>query len=188
MRSEWAALNLIFFIYKYILVLSTPHWLTQKFALAMAALKIKGVTFHSLWHSHASQLFASGMDPLTISRRLGHGSPTITLTVYGHLIEGTDTRERKNPLENMFTNSPETVVSTNGGNLGWQSGGNFQRDYPKRSTMPGERFELPTNGLQNRCSTTELTRHCDLFAFALEIATGLPPKLPPFVLTLFASW
>src|SRR5262249_68941 len=23
---------------------------------------------------------------------------------------------------------------------------------------PGERFELPTNGLQNRCSTTELTR------------------------------
>jgi hypothetical protein len=25
--------------------------------------------------------------------------------------------------------------------------------------VPGERFELPTNGLQNRCSTTELTRH-----------------------------
>src|SRR5262245_1310660 len=26
-------------------------------------------------------------------------------------------------------------------------------------SVPGERFELPTNGLQNRCSTTELTRH-----------------------------
>ncbi len=25
--------------------------------------------------------------------------------------------------------------------------------------MPTERFELPTNGLQNRCSTTELSRH-----------------------------
>jgi hypothetical protein len=25
--------------------------------------------------------------------------------------------------------------------------------------VPGERFELPTNGLQNRCSTAELTRH-----------------------------
>jgi hypothetical protein len=24
--------------------------------------------------------------------------------------------------------------------------------------VPGERFELPTNGLQNRCSTAELTR------------------------------
>src|SRR3974390_2301737 len=27
--------------------------------------------------------------------------------------------------------------------------------------VPGERFELPTNGLQNRCSTTELTRHSE---------------------------
>jgi hypothetical protein len=24
--------------------------------------------------------------------------------------------------------------------------------------VPGERIELPTNGLQNRCSTAELTR------------------------------
>jgi hypothetical protein len=32
------------------------------------------------------------MDILTISRRLGHGSPTVTLKVYGHLIHGTDDR------------------------------------------------------------------------------------------------
>ena len=37
-------------------------------------------------------LIASGMDILTISRRLGHSSPTITLGVYGHLIHGTDDR------------------------------------------------------------------------------------------------
>ena len=65
----------------------SPHWLTQKFALTAA--------------HHASHLFASGMDPLTVSRRLGHGSPTITLTVYGHLIEGTDTRAAE-LMENMF--------------------------------------------------------------------------------------
>jgi hypothetical protein len=29
--------------------------------------------------------------------------------------------------------------------------------------VPGERIELPTNGLQNRCSTAELTRHCRAF-------------------------
>jgi integrase len=29
----------------------SPHWLTQKFAQAMAALKIEGVTFHSLRHT-----------------------------------------------------------------------------------------------------------------------------------------
>jgi integrase len=70
----------------------SPHWLTQKFALLMDALKIPGVTFHSLRHTHASQLIASGMDVLTISRRLGHGSPTITLSVYGHLFSNTDAR------------------------------------------------------------------------------------------------
>jgi integrase len=70
----------------------SPHWLTQKFALAMAELKIEGVTLHSLRHTHASQLIASGMDVLTISRRLGHGSPVITLKTYGHLFGNTDAR------------------------------------------------------------------------------------------------
>ena len=47
---------------------------------------------HALRHTHASQLIASGMDVLTISRRLGHSSPTITLSVYGHLFANTDDR------------------------------------------------------------------------------------------------
>jgi hypothetical protein len=29
--------------------------------------------------------------------------------------------------------------------------------------VPGERIELPTNGLQNRCSTAELTRQQGAF-------------------------
>jgi integrase len=70
----------------------SPHWLTQKFGQAMEALKIEGVTVHSLRHTHASQLIAAGMDVLTISRRLGHGSPTITLAPYGHLFRNTDSR------------------------------------------------------------------------------------------------
>ena len=70
----------------------SPHRLTQKFAQAMVKLKIVGVTLHSLRHTHASQLIAAGMDILTISRRLGHGSPMITLAVYGHLFSNTDAR------------------------------------------------------------------------------------------------
>jgi integrase len=68
-----------------------PHWLTQKFALAMAALKID-CTLHGLRHTHVSQLIAAGLDVLTISRRIGHASPAITLGVYGHMFRNTDTR------------------------------------------------------------------------------------------------
>ena len=51
-----------------------------------------GLTFHSLRHTHASHLIAAGMDVITVSCRLGHGSPTITLGVYGHLFSNTDDR------------------------------------------------------------------------------------------------
>src|SRR5262245_19501723 len=44
--------------------------------------------------------------------------------------------------------------------------------------VPGEGLEPPTNGLQNRCSTAELTRRInDLAYLARSIATGLPPAL-----------
>jgi integrase len=46
--------------------------------------------FHALRHSHASALIAAGVDVVTVSRRLGHGSPTVTLTIYAHLFEKTD--------------------------------------------------------------------------------------------------
>ncbi len=46
--------------------------------------------FHALRHSHASALIAAGIDIVTVSRRLGHGSPAITLGVYAHLFNRTD--------------------------------------------------------------------------------------------------
>jgi integrase len=47
-------------------------------------------TFHSLRHTHASALIAAGKDVVTVSRRLGHARPTITLNVYSHLFRNTD--------------------------------------------------------------------------------------------------
>jgi integrase len=55
-------------------------------------------------------LIASGMDILTISRRLGHSSPTITLGVYGHLIHGTDDRAAQ-IMEAAFGNGSNSVAS-----------------------------------------------------------------------------
>ena len=37
--------------------------------------------------------------------------------------------------------------------------------------VPGERIELPTNGLQNRCSTAELTRLFRNLAFLRSVRT-----------------
>ena len=60
-----------------------------------AAFGMTGCTLHSLRHTHASMLIAAGVDILTISRRLGHASPSITLDVYGHLVHGSDDRAAK---------------------------------------------------------------------------------------------
>jgi len=45
---------------------------------------------HALRHTHASALIAGGIDVVTVSRRLGHSNPTITLGVYAHLFRETD--------------------------------------------------------------------------------------------------
>jgi integrase len=52
-----------------------------------------GVSFHGLRHTHASQLIASGkVDIVTISKRLGHSSPDITLRIYAHLFHKDDSK------------------------------------------------------------------------------------------------
>jgi integrase len=77
----------------------------------MGTIGMRGVTLHSLRHTHASMLIASGMDILTISRRLGHSSPTITLGVYGHLIHGTDDRAAQ-IMEAAFGNGSNSVAAS----------------------------------------------------------------------------
>jgi len=66
-----------------------PARLTLQWRRAMQRAELKA-TFHSLRHTHASTLIAAGLDVLTVSRRLGHGTPAITLTVYGHLFKPDD--------------------------------------------------------------------------------------------------
>jgi integrase len=48
------------------------------------------ITFHSLRHSHVSQLIANGVDIVTISKRLGHAKPSITLAIYSHMFHTDD--------------------------------------------------------------------------------------------------
>jgi integrase len=67
-----------------------PHVISQKWALLAEHLGFPDVTLHALRHTHVSQLIAGGADVLTVSRRIGHANPTLTLNTYGHLFRNTD--------------------------------------------------------------------------------------------------
>jgi integrase len=69
-----------------------PDALTTDWARTVRALKLPKVTLHALRHTHVSQLIASGLDVVTVSRRIGHSNPTVTLGVYAHLFGNTDER------------------------------------------------------------------------------------------------
>ena len=55
-------------------------------ALIRAKIK-KQVTFHALRHTHASILLSKGVQLLTVSKRLGHADPNITLQTYAHVLD-----------------------------------------------------------------------------------------------------
>ena len=52
------------------------------------------VTLHSLRHTFASNLIASGCDVVTVQRALGHAQPSITLNVYSHLWPSAEDKTR----------------------------------------------------------------------------------------------
>ena len=49
------------------------------------------VTFHTLRHSCASALIASGAPITEVQHRLGHANPAITLMVYSHFLKHAET-------------------------------------------------------------------------------------------------
>ena len=75
--------------------LLSPNNVTRAWHRACRAKGLPAVSFQSLRHAHASALIRSHVDVLTVSRRLGHSKPHVTLDVYGHLIEGADAAAAK---------------------------------------------------------------------------------------------
>lgn len=67
-----------------------PDTLSTAWSRNTLAVLGRQVSLHTMRHVHASHLIAAGLDILTISRRLGHTRPTITLDVYGHMIHSSD--------------------------------------------------------------------------------------------------
>jgi integrase len=67
-----------------------PSNLSGDWREAVAMLGLPRVSWHSLRHCHASMLIAAKVDVVTVSRRLGHASPQITLAIYARAFKETD--------------------------------------------------------------------------------------------------
>jgi integrase len=73
----------------------SPDNLSRDWWRVCDARRLPSISFHALRHTHASMLLRAGVDVLTVSRRLGHAKPAVTLDTYGHLIEGADAATAK---------------------------------------------------------------------------------------------
>jgi integrase len=81
----------------------SPDNLSRDWRRACRSLGLPMVMFHALRHTHASALIASGQDVVQVSRRLGHGSPVITLRTYGHLFKTVDSAAAA-AIDNLLRN------------------------------------------------------------------------------------
>jgi integrase len=70
----------------------SPNAITKEWSVAAEGFGVPDVTLHGLRHTHASQLIDAGVDIVTISKRLGHASPNVTLQVYAHLFRNNDAK------------------------------------------------------------------------------------------------
>ena len=74
-----------------------PDYVTETFLKLLKKKKLKQIRFHDLRHTCASLLINSGVDPKTVSKRLGHSDTSITMEIYTHAFE-----ESKNACADRF--------------------------------------------------------------------------------------
>lgn len=85
--------------------LSTTNFLHRAFypMLETAGIRRNGekLNMHTLRHTHASQLLATGVNPLAVAQRLGHSSPSVTMNIYAHLLPQM-TNDAENALNVLY--------------------------------------------------------------------------------------
>lgn len=64
-----------------------PDQISSRIAEITAKAGLPGISLHSLRHGHATQLLSQGVPIPTVSKRLGHANPSITLRLYSHALE-----------------------------------------------------------------------------------------------------
>jgi integrase len=83
-----------------------PDGFTDEYITFTRRVIAREIRFHDLRHTHASELLRRRTPIKTVSQRLGHANPTVTLNVHAHLMSGDDEDAAKlveDLLQKQFT-------------------------------------------------------------------------------------
>ena len=72
-----------------------------------------GTTSHDLRHHYASLLLAAGESVVAVAERLGHQNATLVLSVYGHLMPGSEDRTRS-AIDKAWNQAPGEAATAQG--------------------------------------------------------------------------
>lgn len=67
-----------------------PQRLSQWFAQVVRKAGLPHIRLHDVRHSYCTALIRAGVPVKIVSKRIGHAGPTITMTIYQHLLPGDD--------------------------------------------------------------------------------------------------
>jgi integrase len=85
-----------------------PDSVTRAFVRLRKGAGLQHVRFHHLRHYAATVLLGAGVDIKTVSGRLGHSSPSLTMRTYAHVLESND-RRAAGILEDSLRPMPECL-------------------------------------------------------------------------------
>jgi integrase len=57
----------------------------RSYRASLSRLGLPALRFHDLRHYCATEALSAGLPPHEVARYLGHASPAVTLTIYGHI-------------------------------------------------------------------------------------------------------
>ena len=119
----------------------TPSDVSRAWGLVADELGMPEITFHGLRHTHASQLIDAGVDIVTISKRLGHASPDVTLRVYAHLFHRDDDKAAA-AINAALAGAAWFMIATRAARvaIGWQ----------QRTWAPPKLLKMPDGGMPER--------------------------------------
>ena len=89
-----------------------PRNFTKVFIKKAKQLGFPGFHLHDLRHTHATLLLTAGVPINAVSQRLGHSSPIVTLTTYGHVLKRSEDQAvnvTRDILKETLGSSPSLV-------------------------------------------------------------------------------